>query len=319
MAYTYEGTPVLSKIKIGNSEYYLKDADARAILDTFNNTIVTGTLGTVADNNGNLVTAQNIKSYVDSAVGVGLVVEVVQTLPTASASTTGKLYLVADQGGDTGDNYNEFITVRSGAGTEPDPYTYAWEKIGDTSIDLSGYLTEISYVANSHTLQQTKGGQTTTVHAFGNMADADTASTTVSDYVTGVTSAKTTAAGSIVKDEAADPTGTQIEGTISSLTVIDNVGTVPSLTTATKALYKQGVKCEVGKGADAETLIFSNVDKEADIKVVDTWSAGSASTTKSVTPTFTGAYYNFSGSEVDTTVTLTKGSKTIQVSPDAQA
>ena len=26
MAYTYEGTPVLSKIKIGNSEYYLKKA-----------------------------------------------------------------------------------------------------------------------------------------------------------------------------------------------------------------------------------------------------------------------------------------------------
>lgn len=317
MAYTYEGTPVLSKIKIGNSEYYLKDADVRAILDTFNNTIVTGTLGTVSDNDASLVTAQNIKAYVDAAVGVGLVVEVVQTLPTASASTTGKLYLLADQGGDTGDNYNEYITVRSGAGTEADPYAYAWEKIGDTSIDLSGYLTDISYVANSHTLQQTKGGQTTTVHAFGNMADADTASTTVNDYVTGVTSAKTTAAGTIVKD--AGTSGTQIEGTISSITVIDNVGTAPTLTTATKALYQQGVTCEVGTGADDETLIFSNVAKEADIKVVDTWDAGATSTTKSVTPTFTGAYYNFSGSEVDTTVTLTTGSKTIQVSPDARA
>jgi hypothetical protein len=96
MAYTYEGTPVLSKIKIGNSEYYVKDADVRAILDTFNNTIVTGTLGTVSDNDASLVTAQNIKAYVDAAVGVGLVIEVVQTLPTASADTTGKLYLLAD-------------------------------------------------------------------------------------------------------------------------------------------------------------------------------------------------------------------------------
>jgi hypothetical protein len=151
------------------------------------------------------------------------------------------------------------------------------------------------------------------------MADADTASTTVADYVTGVTSAKTTAAGTIVKDTAADPTGTQIEGTISSLTVIDNVGTVPTLTTTTKALYQQGVTCEVGTGANNETLIFTNVAKEADIDVVASWDAGSASTTKSVTPTFTGAYYNFSGSEVDTAVTLTKENKTIQVSPDARA
>ena len=35
MAQTYVNTPVLSKVKFGNSTYYLKDADVRAILDTF--------------------------------------------------------------------------------------------------------------------------------------------------------------------------------------------------------------------------------------------------------------------------------------------
>jgi len=35
MAQTYTHTPVLSKVKLGASTYYLKDADVRAILDTF--------------------------------------------------------------------------------------------------------------------------------------------------------------------------------------------------------------------------------------------------------------------------------------------
>ena len=33
MARTYTGTPVLSKVKIGDSSYYLKDADVRALLN----------------------------------------------------------------------------------------------------------------------------------------------------------------------------------------------------------------------------------------------------------------------------------------------
>lgn len=46
-----------------------------------------------------------------------------------------------------------------------------------------------------------------------------------------------------------------------------------------------------------------------------TLSAGTLPTTKSVTPTFTGDKFSFSGSEVDANVTLTKGSKTIDVTP----
>ena len=35
MAQTYANSPVLSKVKFGNNTYYMKDADVRAILDTF--------------------------------------------------------------------------------------------------------------------------------------------------------------------------------------------------------------------------------------------------------------------------------------------
>ena len=49
MAQTYTHTPALSKIKLGATTYYLKDADVRAILDTFGN-IVTENKATKIEN-----------------------------------------------------------------------------------------------------------------------------------------------------------------------------------------------------------------------------------------------------------------------------
>lgn len=81
----------------------------------------------------NYVTSGGVKTYVDNAVSTmsKLRYQVVTTLPTASASTMGIIYLVADTHG-TSDNYDEYITIQSGT-------TYSWEKIGNTDIDLSGY------------------------------------------------------------------------------------------------------------------------------------------------------------------------------------
>jgi len=49
MAQTYANSPVLSKVKFGNNTYYMKDADVRAILDTFGN-IVTENKATKIEN-----------------------------------------------------------------------------------------------------------------------------------------------------------------------------------------------------------------------------------------------------------------------------
>ena len=49
MAQTYTHTPTLSKVKLGATTYYLKDADVRAILDTFGN-IVTENKATKIEN-----------------------------------------------------------------------------------------------------------------------------------------------------------------------------------------------------------------------------------------------------------------------------
>ena len=155
MAYTYANTPVLSKIKVGDNYYYMKDADVRTILDTFNNSIVTGTIAANAStgNTTDLATLGVVKEYVDAQVGTinKFDVEVAQTLPTASAETMYILYLVPNAQASAG-SYVEYITLRflkKGA-TEPyndNSYDYSWKQIGNTSIDLTGYLSTDATVA----------------------------------------------------------------------------------------------------------------------------------------------------------------------------
>ena len=161
MARTYSNTPVLSKIKIGDNYYYLKDADVRGILDSINSDVYASlqlALGTVSNGGNNLVTAANIKSYVDSALQTipefdVVVVGAGEDLPTASADTFHKIYLKDASGEAEGNLYVEYITVRSGS---KGAYTYSWEKIGDTALDLSGYVTDIKYDSATHKLQKQK-------------------------------------------------------------------------------------------------------------------------------------------------------------------
>ena len=79
------------------------------------------------------------KKYVDTAIGKINSFEYVVvkgTLPTASKDTMYKIYLVADSTNkESQDNYDEYITVLT------DTSTYTWEKIGNTTLDLSGYVT----------------------------------------------------------------------------------------------------------------------------------------------------------------------------------
>ena len=63
----------------------------------------------------------------------------VQTLPTASADTMGKLYFVPSADPKTQNVKDEYITL---AVTEQGTTTYSWEKIGSTTIDLSNYYTK---------------------------------------------------------------------------------------------------------------------------------------------------------------------------------
>ena len=82
-----------------------------------------------------LYTKEEVDSAIQAAVSGEFVV--VQSLPAASAETLHKIYFIPN-GGSAGNTKDEFITVRSGSAGS---YTYTWEQIGTTEMDLSGYVT----------------------------------------------------------------------------------------------------------------------------------------------------------------------------------
>lgn len=82
----------------------------------------------MSDSSTNPVQNKIIKGYVDSAIGgiTGIDFQVVTTLP--STGVKGTIYLVSNSGSGT-NVYDEYIYVSN-----------AWEKIGTTDVDLSGYV-----------------------------------------------------------------------------------------------------------------------------------------------------------------------------------
>lgn len=96
----------------------------------------------------------------------------------------GKIYLVAHSHSSS-DGYDEYITLESGTTTK----TYSWEKIGNTDIDLSNYVNNLSGTANSGVVTNiTKSGNTLTVTS-SNLSGTQTASN--GKYISGITQDKT--------------------------------------------------------------------------------------------------------------------------------
>ena len=112
----------------------------------------------------NLNTAANatqatINAAIDTKIGALLNVDLVQvesTLPSASASTMNKLYLVPESTAETNDAYEIYVTVE-------DNSSYAWEKIDSTRIDLSGYVTTDD--------SRLSDARTPTSHTHGNITN----------------------------------------------------------------------------------------------------------------------------------------------------
>ena len=103
---------LISKVTLGGVTYDLKDKNARERLTTL-----------------------------EGLVAGGVQIVVVDSLPTASKDTVGKIYFISHVHGEK-DIYDEYLTVIGGIEETP---TYSWEKIGNTDIDLSGYA------KNNHT------------------------------------------------------------------------------------------------------------------------------------------------------------------------
>ena len=70
MAQTYTNNDnVLSKVKFGNTTYYIKDAAARAILDNFGNATLENVATSIADGGTGLVTSDQVYDFVNRQIG----------------------------------------------------------------------------------------------------------------------------------------------------------------------------------------------------------------------------------------------------------
>ena len=137
---------LLSKIQIGGKTYEVKDLIARQNIGTLSAGLdaVAADLAALSyvKATGQFADDAAIKSYVDSQVGAinKFDVHVLadgEELPAAGANTMYILYLKPETDAASG-AYVEYITVRSGA---EGAYTYAWEAIGSTKMDVTGFVT----------------------------------------------------------------------------------------------------------------------------------------------------------------------------------
>ena len=244
----------ISKIKLANgTTVTIKAAQGRTNVTTLLGGHALEALGAAAwkaiaaEVNGggaDLPTAEAVKSYVDSAVGkvhnFDVVIDPNGTAAgpatAASADTMYKIYMVADEGASAG-SYVEWITIRSGA---EGAYTYAWEKVGSTKTDLTGYVSKETTIAGIALDKNISVADLQKALGLGAMAYADKASGSGTvQTIDSITMKEVTVAGNAtVTSKAADATLTKADytpsGTITSDAIKGGTVTVTLGDSATK-------------------------------------------------------------------------------------
>lgn len=213
----------ISKIKLADGTVVtIKDTQGRADVTTLLGGHTLGALGAAAwkavaasISDEGLVDASIVKAYVDSQVGqihsFDVVIDPDGTAEgpsvTASADTMYKIYMVADANASAG-TYVEWITIRSGA---EGAYTYAWEKIGSTKTDLTGYVSKETTIAGIALDKNISVVDLQKALGLGAMAYADKASgSTTVQTIDSITMKEVTVAGNAtVTSKAADATLTK--------------------------------------------------------------------------------------------------------------
>ena len=176
---------------------FVEGNDSR-LTDARTPTAHTQASSTITDTNtyNNIGNTANTQEAINIAIDSKLasmanieLVTVVSSLPTASASTLNKLYLVAESTSKTQDNYEIFITVKSGS-------TYSWEKVDTARIDLTNYVTT--------TDTRLSDARTPLSHTHGNVTNDGKIGTASGKIITTGTGGALQASDSITKSMISD-------------------------------------------------------------------------------------------------------------------
>lgn len=276
---TYEHDTVLSKVKLGTTTYYLKDADLRAIVNAFGNATAKDWTGTVAENGADLPTAGAVYSAIEAAVadleGAMHFIGLSTTDPsTGTVTIDGEVYA-----GEDGDVvlYGTKEYVKAGN---------AWREIGDEGLWVPKTLT----IAGIDLQNDVTAAELKSALSLAALAYANTASVTVNDYATGITGASYTPAGTVTA--TVDTTATAATLTTADYTP---AGTVTGTVVPTGA---------VSLASDANGFQISGTNSASNVSITPTTqSVLKAIDDAAVAPSFTeGAF---------TPASMTNTSKTV--------
>lgn len=215
MAHDYKNLPVLSKVQIGDQVYYLKDAEVRALIDTFGDAVTYNVDATVAESGAGLVTAGAVHKYVTDYV----------TNITGGAMTFLGIKDELPASGNPGD-----VVI---VGTAE--YVYAegdWHLYGDEGVYATVAGVEAAYVKKELTIAGINLEDAITAEelsaalGLGKLAKKDSASGTITGIVTAVADATYTPAGDVAV------TLNQTSTAMTSAGSFTPVGSVSGTTTA---------------------------------------------------------------------------------------
>ena len=191
MAQTYANNDnVLSKVKFGNTTYYLKDAAARAILDTFGDSVTYNVANAIADGSNDLVTADQVYDYVGRQIGaIGTALNLRSESDHTQVPTSGEGAVAA----------GDFVVESDGKEWLYDGT--AWREVGDESayvpktytiagVDLADSITksELQSALELGALAYKDSGSVkiTTIDSFNSITVADAGTYNVSSTAVSV-------------------------------------------------------------------------------------------------------------------------------------
>ena len=190
MAYTYENLPVLSKVKIGDVVYYLKDADVRKILDTYGSAVTYNVDTTFNKDSDNLATSKAVATFLENAItglsGAMHFAGIKEELP--ASANNGEVVIVGTA---------EYVWSNDKSGGA------GWILIGDEGVYATISGVEAAYVKKTLTIaginleDAITADELKTALGLKALAYKDSASGTIEGVVTGIADAQYTPEGSV--------------------------------------------------------------------------------------------------------------------------
>ena len=180
MAQTYANNDnVLSKVKFGNTTYYLKDAAVRSIMDTFGNVVTLDKANSITSNGTGLVDAQTVYNYVGQQVGtLGQVLNLRSESDhtTISNPQTGDFVVESD--------HKEWLYDGTAWRVVGDESSYVLKTTEIAGVDLANDITkaELQEALELGALAYKDSGsvKVTTIDSFNSMTVADAGTYNVS-------------------------------------------------------------------------------------------------------------------------------------------